>query len=215
MTESSEYVAKKKAPAGTKNRKRAALNYNEDGDDGYGLDEKMGPKRRRSSRKRAGPPLLSYKEDNLEGDVISDDAEGEKDEAICEGDEDDYSENEEFKKNQLLAKQKKRKRNPNPKSDGICPYCQRVFSTASGLQYHVANFVCRQSERPGGPVIKGKRKVSKENIDQSSKRGRKRGTLEERTCQNCGRVFTSLLGKQYHVGKYIISTNHLFLTNFT
>lgn len=46
----------------------------------------------------------------------------------------------------------KRKKHP-------CPHCGKTFRGLKGFQYHIDEYVCRQSEKPGGPVIKGKRKV--------------------------------------------------------
>lgn len=47
----------------------------------------------------------------------------------------------------------KRKKHP-------CPHCGKTFRGVKGFQYHIDEYVCRQSERPGGPVIKGKRKMT-------------------------------------------------------
>jgi hypothetical protein len=40
-----------------------------------------------------------------------------------------------------------------------CPHCDKSFQVEKGRDYHVDHYVCRSSERPGGPVVKGRRKV--------------------------------------------------------
>jgi hypothetical protein len=107
----------------------------------------------------------------------------------------------------------KRKRSSLAKNlteaDLTCPHCQKLFTVKPGLDYHVDNFVCRPTLRPGGPVVKGKRKkaasstggTSSSTKNQSYKRIR--GKLEDRTCPKCKRVFTSVLGFSYHRGTYM------------
>jgi len=87
-----------------------------------------------------------------------------------------------------------------PESERTCPYCDKVFSVKDGMQYHVDNFVCRPTLRPGGPVQKGRRKISEGTKTQWK---RIRGPLAERTCPTCKRVFTSIIGLKYHRGKTI------------
>jgi hypothetical protein len=99
-----------------------------------------------------------------------------------------------------------------------CQYCNRKFQGKAGLRYHIDFFVCRPNDRPGGPVRKGKRKVvttgtastaADDDADAAntgssrrhSKYKRIRGSLDDRTCGNCSRVFTSVLGLQYHIGE--------------
>lgn len=82
----------------------------------------------------------------------------------------------------------------------ICYHCRREFTTVPGLKYHVDNFVCRQDIRPGGPVKKGKRKASEASGNEYKKI---RGNIKERTCPDCGRVFTSTLGLNYHFEKKV------------
>jgi hypothetical protein len=106
----------------------------------------------------------------------------------------------------------KRKRSSLAKNlseaDLTCPHCQKIFTVKPGLDYHVDNFVCRPTLRPGGPVVKGKRKKAVSSTagggsakDQSYKRIR--GKLEDRTCPKCKRIFTSILGFTYHRGTSI------------
>lgn len=86
-------------------------------------------------------------------------------------------------------------------SDWTCPHCGRLMGSAGGLHYHVNNFVCRPKERPGGPAQRGRRK--KGEASSSIKYKRVRGTLADRTCPKCKRVFTSTLGLNYHVEKKV------------
>jgi hypothetical protein len=69
--------------------------------------------------------------------------------------------------------------------------------------YHVHNFVCRPDSRPGGPLPKGRRAKSEDdNIGNVRKKyNRFRGAEGDRTCPNCKRVFTSVLGLNYHKGE--------------
>jgi hypothetical protein len=97
--------------------------------------------------------------------------------------------------------------------DFECQYCNRKFQGKAGLRYHVDFFVCRPNQRPGGPVRKGKRKMVAATAKSTaadattggssshSKYKRIRGSLDDRTCDNCSRVFTSVLGLQYHIGE--------------
>jgi hypothetical protein len=114
----------------------------------------------------------------------------------------------------VLSPPVKRKRGGGRKSsltknlseaDLTCPHCQKVFISKLGLDYHVNNFVCRSTLRPGGPVVKGKRKKSVSSgggtKDQTYKKIR--GKLVDRTCLKCNRVFTSALGLNYHRGTSI------------
>lgn len=87
----------------------------------------------------------------------------------------------------------------NVQSAHTCPHCQKHFTVEYGLRYHVDNYVCRPDERPGGPKKKGRRK--REDNNNNSKYKRLRGSLEDRTCPKCNRVFTSTIGLDYHLGK--------------
>jgi hypothetical protein len=75
----------------------------------------------------------------------------------------------------------------------------------------VDNFVCRPTEKP--PRNKGKEPKAAVVPTVKRKRGkglpkeesmkRLRGPLEKRTCEKCGRVFTSTLGLKYHAEKKV------------
>jgi hypothetical protein len=98
-----------------------------------------------------------------------------------------------------------------PVLDLTCPHCQKDFTVKPGLDYHIENFVCRPTLRPGGPVLKGKRKTAGTKAQTYKKI---RGKLEKRTCPKCKRVFTSILGLNYHRGtsiKLYRATYSLFL----
>jgi hypothetical protein len=91
-------------------------------------------------------------------------------------------------------------------ADLTCAHCQKVFTVKPGLDYHVENFVCQPTLRPGGPVVKGKRKKSVPSGGGGTKSptyARIRGKLDARICPKCKRVFTSILGLSYHVGTSI------------
>jgi len=121
------------------------------------------------------------------------------------------SDNETAKWKRPNSKTRKRRRRRRTANDGDnddddelkCPHCDRTFTVLQGLNYHVKQFVCRPDLRPGGPVPKGRRK-KQESSGKSFKRVR--GSLQDRTCPNCQRVFTSVLGRDYHVEKKVCQT---------
>lgn len=86
--------------------------------------------------------------------------------------------------------------------DRTCPHCQKHFTVKMGCDYHIKNFVCRPHLRPGGPAQKGKRKKTKGSPKSAVTYKRIRGSLDERTCSKCNRVFTSILGMNYHIGTF-------------
>ena len=102
------------------------------------------------------------------------------------------------------------------KEDHKCPHCFKVIGSSFGLKYHIDKFVCRKDQAPSGEEKQTKTgEEVKHNIGEERKRktgeGRKRKAakqgpkkrahvkVEDRTCPNCHRVFTSLLGFTYHV----------------
>jgi hypothetical protein len=106
-------------------------------------------------------------------------------------------------------RQKRRRTKTLSSSEGSweCPHCNKKFGSALGLQYHTDRFVCQPALRPGGAVIrKGRRKIiatiaGDDNGTQPSKAYNKiRGKINDRTCPQCRRVFTSIAGMQYHLG---------------
>jgi uncharacterized Zn-finger protein len=106
-----------------------------------------------------------------------------------------------------MKRKRGRKRSLPNLSDAelTCSHCQKKFTVKPGLDYHVNKFVCRPTLRPGGPVVKGKRKKSASSGGGTKAQTylRIRGKLEDRTCPKCKRVFTSILGLSYHLGTLI------------
>lgn len=79
-----------------------------------------------------------------------------------------------------------------------CPHCHKEFTSAGGLNYHTKSFVCRPNLRPGGPVKKGRQKVTGSR-KKKSKYPLIRGPVQKRKCPKCERVFTSVGGLEYHL----------------
>jgi hypothetical protein len=120
---------------------------------------------------------------------------------------------------------KKSKNTRGSVQDRTCPHCKKVCSSKSGFKYHIEHFVCRPALNPNGnPKFRGKvkKRAASQDLEDdedeyteestnaakpkaSSKKGGKkkfkkiRGPLEARTCPHCNKVFTSALGKEYHV----------------
>jgi hypothetical protein len=95
-------------------------------------------------------------------------------------------------------KRKHAKKSVDP-GDLQCPHCKKQLKNPNGLQYHLDNFVCRPDLRSPMQGQKGKRKSEKTD----SGYRKIRGELEDRTCPLCKRVFTSILGRNYHVDKKV------------
>jgi C2H2-type zinc finger len=94
----------------------------------------------------------------------------------------------------------------------VCPHCNKQFSTSSRLRYHWEKRVCRKEgeasadqskNRPVSPPAAAakKKKKKKSGSKKRKSKAKFRGNQEDRTCPRCKRVFTSLLGFQYHRGK--------------
>ena len=121
---------------------------------------------------------------------------------------DDEDEDEVYDDRQREHRKKRKRTKAAPALDGQwnCPKCGKKFGSSLGLQYHVDHFVCQPLLRPGGPVVKGRRKVTAggsgdHGASSSSKNYKKvRGKIDNRTCPQCHRVFTSVNGLQYHRG---------------
>jgi hypothetical protein len=84
----------------------------------------------------------------------------------------------------LVVAQLKRSGNQGPVEDRTCPYCRKIISRKTGLQYHIDNFVCRKDQR----------KSSANRLSINS---------NDRTCPICNKVFKSVLGCKYHVEKLV------------
>jgi hypothetical protein len=111
-----------------------------------------------------------------------------------------------------LQKKRRRKKSSdgdnNDNSQWECQHCHKRFTSAPGLQYHLDQYVCRPTLRPGGPIIRGRRKKRPNDeleVNASAKvYQRIRGSIHDRTCPQCHRVFTSVAGMQYHSGMSIL-----------
>jgi hypothetical protein len=79
-----------------------------------------------------------------------------------------------------------------------CSYCGKGFTSLGGLEYHVKRFVCRIGECKDPKIIPDQRKRKTRNAKRATTYKRFRGAQNKRTCKECGRVFTSVLGFKYH-----------------
>jgi transcription elongation factor Elf1 len=104
---------------------------------------------------------------------------------------------------------REKRKTPSTKTPGkkegnyVCPHCQKTFSSEGGLKYHTSKFVCRL-EQSTDPQVKArgtKRRRGKGKKGDTPDKRRFRGSLENRTCPHCNRVFTSALGMNYHISK--------------
>jgi hypothetical protein len=160
------------------------------------------------------PPKKRKRKTKVEEEVKVIKKEKEKEEKVDDSDKDGNDSSEDDDDDRVLSSPSKRKGGRKPRysllseADLTCAHCQKVFTVKPGLDYHVENFVCRPTLRPGGPVVKGKRKKAASSGGGGSTKcpksfNRIRGKLEDRTCPKCKRVFTSVLGLSYHVGTSI------------
>ena len=90
---------------------------------------------------------------------------------------------------------KPKKRGKKPSSTKTCPRCGKVFKTLGGFKYHMKESVCLGEN--GGTKKNGSKK--KQGVGQSRKKSQE--TEEDRTCPHCKRVFGSMEGIKYHIGK--------------
>jgi hypothetical protein len=125
--------------------------------------------------------------------------------ALLEDEDSEYNDEEEMKKRQRTCITNDVSNN----NDGtlVCPNCLKNFVSSLGLQYHMEQFVCQPKLRPGGPIKRlGRRKIKRSDNDEfdgtlPTKTYKKiRGNINDRTCPQCKRVFTSVAGMQYHHG---------------
>jgi len=91
--------------------------------------------------------------------------------------------------------------------NSVCPHCQKKFATPAGCLYHVQHFVCQPDKQQRAK----KRKPRSKTGQGDQQFPRLRGKLADRTCPTCRRVFTSKLGKNYHVGTYCSPTLFAFV----
>ena len=86
------------------------------------------------------------------------------------------------------------------KNSKKCPHCEQTFGTIAGAKYHIDHLVCQPAER----LPRKKRSKSE------TRKPKVRGTLSDRTCTNCQRVFTSVNGLAYHRGKCKSTCKRIF-----
>ncbi|CAB9524669.1 expressed unknown protein [Seminavis robusta] len=79
-----------------------------------------------------------------------------------------------------------------------CRHCQKKFANRRGLSYHLDKKVCQTDSSEKKPKAKSKKRPSSANTASAKKSKRFRGQKDDRTCPKCKRVFTSVLGKDYH-----------------
>jgi hypothetical protein len=79
-----------------------------------------------------------------------------------------------------------------------CPHCKKNFSTPSRLRYHLEKLVCRKAEKSASVELEA---VPVKKRGKGRPKQAFRGNQDDRTCPRCKRVFTSVLGCQYHCGK--------------
>lgn len=164
----------------------------------------------KDSKQRAFPKKPSKESTQLSASIFPSESTEDADEAISstsrqrkrtaagENDnESEYSESDDLDVDDAASASKKRQKN-NETFD--CPHCCKVFKSIRALEYHQHNFVCRPQERPDGPVQKGRRKLD-DNSEKRSKFKKFRGAEEDRTCPDCGAIFTSVHGFLYHKSK--------------
>lgn len=159
---------------------------------GSGDPVQSGEKREANDR-RGGPTGASASKKRLRRS-----SEESVDENGSDDNDDDESDNENDNSSSEKAAAESDSLSPDARK---CPHCGKKFSVFHGLKYHVDKFVCRPEARPGGPVQKGRRRTG---IPGGGGKYKKiRGSLPDRTCQKCRRVFTSALGLQYHMEKRV------------
>eukprot|EP00934_Nitzschia_sp_Nitz4_P004104 Nitzschia sp. Nitz4//scaffold390_size11914//842//8150//NITZ4_009014-RA/size11914-snap-gene-0.14-mRNA-1//-1//CDS//3329550186//4094//frame0 len=144
--------------------------------------------------KRRGRSTARYQENSSDrgdhGDHVAEDSNDNDD------DEDGSS------KQALGPRRKKRRSSSTPgrgdPKDRTCPHCKKVLVSKGGLAYHLKHLVCQTDKRSEDGTPKrprGRRSPSSSPKDSP----RFRGTPEDRTCPVCNRLFTSILGRKYHV----------------
>jgi hypothetical protein len=157
-------------------------------------------------------PASKYNEeeeyDDDVDDDVDDDSNGDESGNGSVDEDDDDDDDDDLKQ----SSPKKRGRKPKIKmsiDDIVCPHCKKEFSSLAGLNYHLARWVCRKEECPDAAIVeqsnrkRGRGKAHSTDGDRDKKKSKKfRGPVDERTCLQCNRVFTSVFGLEYHVSKY-------------
>jgi hypothetical protein len=153
---------------------------------------------------------INVKQSTTEMNEVIDEDDGNDDQS---GDNDtEYNNNDEDEEPRRKRHRTNRSEVVSNDNDGqpVCPNCQKKFGSSLGLQYHIDQFVCQPALRPGGPIKRlGRRKIERLDDDGlkvtlPTKTYKKiRGNINDRTCPQCQRVFTSVAGMQYHQGTFV------------
>jgi hypothetical protein len=219
-------------------RKRKTMSYNEKTlIKVIGLKEKEAPTKSASGKKRGRPSRKSAKpvgnkkksrivessdeedeeeqdsdddsEDSNDGDDFEEVAENSDDDDDDMGGGDESDSEEEDEEEYEDRKPKAKKARTSKKAKRKCQYCDKDFSTAQGLDYHIKHFVCRMEQCIDPEIIVQHDKKNKRKREKGPKGETKykkfRGKKENRTCEDCGRVFTSVLGLRYHQSKLLFA----------
>jgi hypothetical protein len=200
-------------------RKRKIMSYNEEEmQKSPKLEEripatKATPKKRkipgkqtstRSANKKQSRAFLkpSNKEFEQEGDDSDFTNEEEKEENGNEDVESEGDEEASDSEEEMIQKAKRTKKSASftPTTRIRCKYCGKGFTSFGGLEYHVNRFVCRIGECKDPKITANHLKRRTRTAKMPSTHKRFRGHQNKRTCKQCGRVFTSLFGFQYHSG---------------
>ncbi|VEU41273.1 unnamed protein product [Pseudo-nitzschia multistriata] len=92
-----------------------------------------------------------------------------------------------------------------------CPHCEKAFKNLNGLKYHIDKMVCRGED--GSRRKQPRRKSPRATATTKSKSAKFRGTVEERTCPHCNRLFTSALGARYHIEQKVCRKTPVAITS--
>jgi hypothetical protein len=162
------------------------------------------PALRRSARRfntsRPANTRISYAESDNDDD--EEQVEEEENENDDEEEESDEAGDDESTDDSECEINDKSKANDDDESNLSCPHCHKKFKVVQGLDYHVKNNVCLSGRKKGRPKA-----TNKYNTAGTKSKYRKiRGKLENRTCPNCKRVFTSVYGLSYHKSKKVCLT---------
>lgn len=198
---------------------------------------KPASRKRRSSPTKSKPVAQGTKQIVIESDSEDDDYKN--DAAASSGDESYSSQRaSKPRAKKKSSRSSKEVPGRGPLAQRTCPHCNKIMSTRLGLQYHVGmcniwraakvlrlklvthitrfrfadNWVCRIEQCTDPDVLarsKRKRGKSRKGALDGPASKRFRGPLETRTCPHCKREFTSVLGRDYHVGKFFIRATRM------
>ncbi|KAG7349559.1 CpXC protein [Nitzschia inconspicua] len=200
-------------------RKRTTVSYNEKKlEKIIGGEELESPKKRKSStrgketrqgsKRGAGKKSKQHESSDDDDERYSESGtkDSEEEEYAADNDiesEESESQGEDQDDDQRKPQAKKIKTGTSP--EHTCNYCGKSFISPGGLEYHINRFVCRLEECKDPNIINQHNKKRKrgKGIKGKTKYKKFRGSKENRTCGECGRVFTSTLGLRYHASKQV------------